>query len=318
MTGMPEPAALAAILARRAGETPLGEALRHKRRGDWHAWSWADVERGTARLAAVLRGHGVTPGSAVALAGAYTPDLLLTGLAALRLGARIYAVPAALDAPALAAWLRAHCPALVLLNARDQSSRWLAARAEVGLSMVILAEIHPTWQGLTHPGLLSAATLCVPPSGRVLRSRSILWGEESTDWQGGLLPLLEALTAGGRTLAFPETPLAAERDRATVQPHAVLLSAAGLRRLHDDIHARLPAGSGLAAWLVAGALAAPRPSLVQRWLLARVRKPLGLSRLRDVALPEPGIGREEWSADLFRTLGLNAPDGAASGLLVAA
>jgi AMP-binding enzyme len=312
------PAVLAASLARHATVAPYGEALRHKHRGVWRSWSWADVATGTARVAEILHGHGVTAGSTVALAGAYAPGLLLTGLAALRLGAHVRAVPTALDPAALALWLRAHRPVLALLSARDQFAPWLAARAEAGWPVVILAEIHPLWRDLTHQGLLSAAALFVPPTGRRLTPHPILWAEESTDWEGGLSPLLAALVAGDRTLAFPETPQAAERDRAEVQPHAVLLSTAGLRRLHDDVHARLPTGSGPAARLVASALAARRPNPFQLWLLGRVRRPIGLGRLRDVALTEPGIGREEGGADLLRALGLGTPEGAAPGVLVAA
>lgn len=279
----PQPATVAAALARHAAATPRAAALRHKLRGRWHDWSWNDVEAGSALSAKTLQGHGITQHSLVALSGPYAPGLLLAALGALRIGARIEAAPTSWDAATLTTFLRHSRPDIAVLAGREHLPVWLSARAQAGFPPVLMAETHLPWGELVQPGLVPATI--TPPDPGASAPRRILWVEETTDWQAGLPALTQALLDGDCTLTFPETPRAATRDRAESQPHDLLLSAAALTRLREDVAAQLP--SGATGRLVAAALASARPGLLSRWLRARARRPVGLARVADVALTIP-------------------------------
>src|ERR1700744_1870795 len=76
-----------------AARAPDLEALRHKRRGRWRFWSWADVVTETEGLANALQQRGVNDRSAVAISGDYTPALVLFAIAAAQAGAAVVPGP---------------------------------------------------------------------------------------------------------------------------------------------------------------------------------------------------------------------------------
>ncbi len=74
------------LLEARAGAAPDAVALWHKRRGIWHARSWAAYLGEVRRCAAVLRAAGFGPGARLILLGEATPEFLVADLAAQWLG----------------------------------------------------------------------------------------------------------------------------------------------------------------------------------------------------------------------------------------
>src|SRR5579859_520821 len=95
--------AVAELLAA-AARSPQAGALRHKRRGVWRSWSWADVLFQVDRLADALGTRGVGVGAVVAVSGEYGPDLVLIAIAAAQLGADVLTVPTQPTHAALAEW----------------------------------------------------------------------------------------------------------------------------------------------------------------------------------------------------------------------
>jgi len=288
-----------------AARRPQAEALRHKRRGVWLAWSWAEVLAQADQLGEALRSRGVGAGSVVAVSGEYAPTLALVAIAATHLGADVRTVPTQLGRVALAEWVAKHRPALVFLGQRNQVGPWRAAldRAALAAPLVLDAQLpwgHPGSAGFTPAGDLLGAAGGVPARN----SSDVLWIEEATDWADGLSYILQA-AASGRAIAFPESRLAAHRDRRETQPVAAAVSPPHQAALSADLAARLPTGPGVAARLTRAALEAGRGGRAgwpQRWLLRRLRRPYGLARLRELIVV--GADGQEAADDLFAALGI--------------
>ena len=104
-----------------------------------------------------------------------------------------------------------------------------------------------------------------------------LWSEEGTQWQDGLSVLLEQWLNSGQSLAFPESPGSASRDRREVAPTGLLLSAERLQRLADEIESRLAAQGTWRRRLCDWAIAHPEKGL-QRLIKNRVRRAARLSQ----------------------------------------
>ncbi|HEY4044072.1 MAG TPA: AMP-binding protein [Rhodopila sp.] len=296
-----------------AALTPHAEALRHKRRGRWRAWSWADLRTESEGLAQALRERGIDDRSVVAISGDYAPGLVIFAIAAARAGARVVAVPTGIARVDLAAWLREKPVALAFVGLREQLGTWRGALREAACQAEIIVDFHLPWGHPSASGQTAAADLLGDAArGREARrpASEVLWIEEGTDWSDGLGFILHALALAA-TLAFPESRTAAGRDRREIQPARFALSVTHHAMLAGDLTTRLAAGPSLAAWLTRNALSAARGGSArwhQRWLLGRIRRPFGLARTREltvVGLPDaaPVDGAR---VDLFAALGIPA------------
>lgn len=302
-----------------AARDPSGIAMRHKRRGQWRAWTHGELAAQTHALAQALRDLGVGHSTRVAVSGDFAPNLVLFAIAAARAGAYVVPVPIDLPRAALAEWLTAHPVQLAFLGLRDLLGAWRAALASAGRQSHILVDFHLPWGHVANAGVTAAADLLGPaPNGRVggRAAGAALWIEEGTEWPDGLAFLLHALSQGA-ALAFPESRAAAGRDRREVQPSGFALSAAHHAALQRQLASRLHTGNGWTARWTRSALAAgARPaSWHQRWLLGRLRQPFGLARLRDLTVvgdaPAAIAGVE--AGNLIAALGIPARHAAIPG-----
>lgn len=243
--------------------SPLQSALRHKRHGQWYAWRWIDVLRDVERLADGLRQQGFSEQSRLAVSGAFEPNLLLLALAAYQAGGEVLAVADDLDAQALHPILWHSQPTHAFVPRRQTRQLWL----NHGQSLLDFAR-------LLGPG--------EPPQRlRLGRPDAQWWSEEGTQWQGGLTVLLEQWLSSGQSLAFPESPGSASRDRREVAPSGLLLSAGRLQRLAQEIDSRLAAPGTWRRRLCDWAIAHPEKGL-QRLIKQRVRRLLGFQNLHDI------------------------------------
>ncbi|MCB2254078.1 AMP-binding protein [Pseudomonas chlororaphis] len=286
----PEQAALPAdALARLqhwAQVSPLHNALRHKRHGQWYGWRWIDALRDVERLADGLRQQGCDGHSRLAVSGPFEPNLLLLALAAHSIGAQVLVLDDDLGAEALQQALWRLQPSHGFVHARQSLLRWVAA-GENGVASPRLITDQPVprlAQGARQPVLAFGELLGVSEAPRQQRywrhpaHESQLWSEEGTEWAQGLEVILTQWLGSGHSLAFPESRGSASRDRREAVPSGLLLSAARLQRLADEIESRLAPPGSWRRRLCEWAIAQPqRP--VQRLIKHRVRRLLGFQRL---------------------------------------
>jgi len=264
--------------------TPLHTALRHKRQGQWYAWRWIDVLRDVERLADGLRQQGFSEQSRLALSGAFEPNLLLLVLAAQTIGGQVLTLADTLEPDALQQHLWRIRPSHSYMQGRQQARHWQSAN-RVDFAQ-LLGPVDPAqhlarwWQ----------------PTGE-----TALWSEEGTHWQGGLAVVLGQWLSSGHGLAFPESPASASRDRREVAPTGLLLSAARLLHLADEIESRLAPHGTLRRRLCDWAIAHPQSGL-RRLLKNRVRKLLGFQRLAYIWQPLKATPSPAWLAEFKRDI----------------
>lgn len=239
---------------------PLQPALRHKRHGQWFIWRWIDVLRDVERLADGLRRQGIDEDSRLAVSGAFEPNLLLLALATRQVGGEVLAVADNLDAQALHNVLWRARPTHAFVSGRQAQQLWF----NQGQSL------------LDFDQLLGPVE--TPQRLRLGVFGAQWWSEEGTEWQAGLTVLFEQWLSRGHTLAFPESPGSASRDRREVAPSGLLLSAGRLHVLAAEIDSRLaPPGTWrrrLCDWAIAHPESGP-----QRLIKHRVRRLLGFHNL---------------------------------------
>ncbi|MDF2621293.1 MAG: hypothetical protein K0S00_3952 [Xanthobacteraceae bacterium] len=275
-------------IRRRAEMNPNLPVFLHKRRDRWQVFTWSYVAREVDRLAAVLRARGISGELRLAVSGSYEPDLVVLSLAALAAGGEVFALSPKLRGAELARELAAIGPSHAFVQSRRAIAQWFAAGPPAATRLPLFSPQafvggHEGWDVVPLHNPVSTLAH-IPGRWARLRRTDVVWVDEGTEWTEGLARLLDGVFDDAVTLAFPETAESATRDRRQVRPSALLLSPERRQRLIEEDRARRTPEGSLSRWLTDGAEAAPA-GLLARFVNARRRAVLGLSRVRRPALP---------------------------------
>jgi long-chain acyl-CoA synthetase len=338
-----EPETLPGWLREQSLRRPHAIALRHKRRGAWHARTWAQTAEIVARLAANLAQRGARPGEAVALVSEPGESALLFSLAVQWAGAVALLIDPGLDDDALAAVIAHRAPRFAFagddrqldrlraqgLQVVDANERALAAHdapdvidfhvfsgtdaarfdplaVSGGEAFVLLRAEQPgqlVERRFTHGALLQDARLVIETGAIDARDEAFAARAFAAPAQARYL-IAPWLLAGFR-LNFPESLATRDNDRRELAPTLVAGTHETYARLAGLVEARLP---GPGAWrrkrLARAAAGKGLGYLLSAWLVARpLREVIGFARTRVALLAGPPL--DEASAVLFASLGID-------------
>lgn len=148
-------------------------------------------------------GKGIDEDSRLAVSGAFEPNLLLLALATRQVGGEVLVVADNLDAQALHNVLWRARPARLCVGSAGAATRLTQGQSLLDFDQLLGPVETPQRLRL---GVFGAQW----------------WSEEGTEWQAGLTVLFEQWLSRGHTLAFPESPGSASRDRREVAPSGLL------------------------------------------------------------------------------------------------
>jgi long-chain acyl-CoA synthetase len=189
------------LLLTHARERPNAPAIREKRRGRWHEYSWGEYADRVARIAHGLKQLGVQPGDRVAIHGENRPewviaDLAIQGIGAISVG--VYPTSPAAEVE----YLLGHSDSVVLIaEDEEQLDKALAVRERLpALRRIVLIDprnvrdLDPmvmTWEQLEEhepledfgQGLDASSTAVIvytsgttgPPKGAMLTHANLTW-----------------------------------------------------------------------------------------------------------------------------------------------
>ena len=279
-----------------AGARPRELALRHKRRGQWKAWQWADIAREVEHLAAALQQHGFGLGSRLALSGAFEPTLILLALAAKAAGGHPLPVSRELSGEALRSVLAELRPSHIYVQGREGMLRHLAALGGAEDEILLLSSASVERQSGSVRVLPLTSLYAGGPARRLrlaarrAHAAAPLWSEDGTEWDEGLGTVLHHWLDSGQCVAFPESIESASRDRLEIAPSGLLLSPARRRALEEECESRLAPPGSLRRraweWSLEGGSRGLRGQVQ-----ARVRRLFGLQRLQGGVSPLPLRGQ---------------------------
>jgi long-chain acyl-CoA synthetase len=130
-TAATDAASLPARLLQLADERPAAVAMRHKRRGVWREWTWAEYADWVARAAAGLRALGVGPGDRIAVHAENRPEWVVADLAAQGIGAQTMGVYPTSPSAEVAYLLRHSRASVLIAEDEEQFDKAVAVRAEL-------------------------------------------------------------------------------------------------------------------------------------------------------------------------------------------
>ena len=156
---MTDVASLPARLLELAAERPAAVAMRHKRRGVWQEWTWAEYADWVARAAAGLRALGVGPGDRIAVHAENRPEWVVADLAAQGIGAQTMGVYPTSPAAEVAYLLKHSRASVLIAEDEEQFDKAVAVRADLpDLRHIVLIDPKGV-RTADHEGVLTFAEL---------------------------------------------------------------------------------------------------------------------------------------------------------------
>lgn len=276
-----------AALRGRAKASPRALALRFKRHGRWHGMSWAQFERLVDDTAGLWRGLGLGEGARIRIVGAWSEAALATCYAAASIGAEVVAASSRASASEGTAddalLLESRLDLEGLTTVHGAAPRPIVVRNGAGVEAGDRPGLH-LFDSLLAAAAIPAAAPLRAAGGRPAATVAV--GAE-TPAHASIDELLDAWTAQGLVLAFPEPQGDRYRDLRELAPDVLFDGADAHAALADHLRSRWPnetspTGRLLAATLRGrhdGWLTGLSSGLLTRWLRLRVRRQLGLGRL---------------------------------------
>ncbi|MFC7615242.1 AMP-dependent synthetase/ligase [Actinokineospora soli] len=174
-------ASLPGRLLELARERPAAVAMRHKVRGVWREWTWAEYADWVARAAAGLRALGVGPGDRVAVHSENRPEWVVADLAAQGIGAQTMGVYPTSPAAEVAFLLRHSRASVLIAEDEEQFDKAVAVRDEL--------------PDLRHIVLIDPKGVRVADHGGVLTFADLTASGERADFERDVAALDPASTA---------------------------------------------------------------------------------------------------------------------------
>jgi hypothetical protein len=290
---------------RLANEIPKQIALTQLRQGVWKAWRWVDVQREVLLLRKSLIERGVNSHSRFVICGAYEPTLLLITLAAIQAGAEVVAVSQTLEADQISQQIQLLKPDFVYLQTRDLLSKWLAFNQTESKPLTLFSAIYEPklkgqWQVTPVSDLYSNHEFSKQTTRLNLHQLNTAWVDEGTEWNEGFKFIIEQWLENNVALSFPETSESSARDRLTIVPVKLLVSAERVQQLNAEIENRLANPGSLQRRLSDWALNR-NGNGIPKWIRNRIRQRFGFQRLREILHPnihaEPITVSQKWIND---------------------